>query len=41
MRGAGIGLALVAAFLEVVNGSIAFEREDGRTTVRLEMPAAN
>ncbi|WP_041265163.1 sensor histidine kinase [Gemmatimonas aurantiaca] len=41
VRGAGIGLALVAAFLEVVNGSIAFEREDGRTTVRLEMPAAN
>lgn len=40
VRGAGIGLALVAAFLEAVNGSISFDREDGRTTVRMEIPAA-
>ena len=40
VRGAGIGLALVAAFLEAVNGTIGFERESGMTVTRVEMPAA-
>jgi len=40
VRGAGIGLALVAAFLEAINGSIGFERENGTTVTRVEMPVA-
>ena len=40
VRGAGIGLALVAAFLEAVGGTASFDREDGRTYMRMEIPAA-
>ncbi len=51
VRGAGIGLAIVAAFVDTLGGSIDFERIDGtsdatsatgthRTRVRMVLPAA-
>lgn len=40
VRGAGTGLAIVAAFVHTLGGSIQFERIDGpRTRVRLTLPA--
>jgi signal transduction histidine kinase len=43
VRGAGIGLAIVAAFVHTLGGSIQFDRVDGtagiRTRVRLTLPA--
>lgn len=43
VRGAGIGLAIVAAFVHALGGSIQFDRIDGadgaRTRVRLTLPA--
>jgi signal transduction histidine kinase len=43
IRGAGIGLAIVAAFVHTLGGSIQFDRIDGadgaRTRVRLTLPA--
>ena len=43
VRGAGIGLAVVAAFVHTLGGSIQFDRIDGadgaRTRVRLTLPA--
>ncbi len=43
IRGAGIGLAIVAAFVRTLGGSIHFDRIDGttgaRTRVRLTLPA--
>lgn len=43
VRGAGIGLAIVAAFVHALGGAIQFERVDGadgaRTRVRVTLPA--
>ncbi|WP_310572139.1 HAMP domain-containing sensor histidine kinase [Gemmatimonas sp.] len=43
VRGAGIGLAIVAAFVHTIGGSIQFDRIDGaagaRTRVRVTLPA--
>lgn len=40
IRGAGIGLALVAAFLDAVGGTISLEREQDRTSVQIRIAAA-
>lgn len=40
VRGAGMGLAIVAAFAGTLGGSVAQDRADGRTTVSVRLPAA-
>ncbi|MDQ8161979.1 MAG: HAMP domain-containing sensor histidine kinase [Gemmatimonadota bacterium] len=41
VRGAGIGLAIVDAFVRVLEGRLLFEREAGRTRVRVELPTVS
>jgi C4-dicarboxylate-specific signal transduction histidine kinase len=40
VRGAGMGLAIVGAFVGAVNGSMTAERHDDRTVVTLRLPAS-
>lgn len=40
VRGAGIGLALVGAFLEAAGGTMSVHRDENRTSVRLRIAAA-
>jgi signal transduction histidine kinase len=40
MRGAGMGLTIVAAFCGTLGGTLAQTHEDGRTTVTLRLPVA-
>ncbi|AMW04020.1 hypothetical protein GEMMAAP_02545 [Gemmatimonas phototrophica] len=40
VRGAGMGLAIVGAFVGALNGSMTAERHDDRTVVTLRLPAS-
>ena len=40
VRGAGMGLAIVAAFAGTLGGSMAYDHANGRTTVSVCLPAS-